>query len=177
MNAPKALTTFMLVFLATACTAAPSLSAANSVTIYPAKECSIGVSTIGAAIAKKLDDQRIELTWKAGQLSLKTELRFTCSTAQLDQALSEAGFEQSKGKWMLSANGQNNKALAVKTTTWSGFSGTYFQGNVCRAVVGESANKSVTFTIDYCISEQEYSKASRQFELLERSVVLKPIQN
>ncbi|MEC5387282.1 hypothetical protein VVD49_16250 [Uliginosibacterium sp. H3] len=120
----------------------------------------------------KLDDHRIELTWKAGRALLKTEIRFSCSGKEIEQVLNEAGFEKYDGKWLFPANGQNTLATVVKTSTWTGFSGTTFQGNVCRSVVGTSIGSSMSFTLDYCISEQEYEKSSRQFERIERSVTL-----
>ena len=143
---------------------------AAGATVSPSPECRLSFMDSALVKARGLDNRRLEVVWRLGKRVVKTEMRVTCTTESMNQALTDAGFSKPEGQWQLAAGSGSTKADSVETPSWNGVAATYFQGNVCRAVVGQASSGAFRFTLDFCVSESEYKRFHEQFEHVERCI-------
>lgn len=175
-HAPLSLWLVLTVICSTA-SAASGSKPIEEATISPSPFCRLGFTNSPSISARKLDDKRLEVSWRVGKRLARIEVRTACTTEPMDRTLNEAGFSRTGRKRELVAGSGTAEAEQVHTPSWEGFAATFFQGNACRAVAGRSLASDYRFTLDFCISESEYRKSSKQFDVIERHInVSKRIQ-
>jgi hypothetical protein len=158
--------------LATLCVYTAGVAPADADRISPSPACSVSFTSSSRLNVRKIDDQRLEVTWSERGEMIKSEMRVGCGPGVYALALTEAGFSNSTDGWKLAAGSGAWLVGETQGGNWQGIGGTYFQSNVCRSVIGRSPNQLVTFMLDFCVAEDEYQRSTEVFDTLERDVIV-----
>jgi hypothetical protein len=143
----------------------------GSAVLHPAATCRIDVVPTKRLAVTKLDEMRVQVTWRVGERpSASAEVRFACSSQSLREELDAAGFREDHGRWLYTGGSAVVSATTIQADTWSGMAATYFATAVCRAVIGRAVTGKSVFLADFCVSEADYMRDHPALEMVEEQI-------